>query len=295
MISEAAKETMAALAANRARLAQTSVSLAERRASFEARAALAPAPDDVNVESVAIAGVACDLLTPPDADDAPFLLYLHGGAYCIGSPRSHRELAGRIARAAGLRAVLPDYSLAPEHPFPAALEDVSAVYDAMPSLFGDIVAVAGDSAGGGLALALLLAARGRGSRLPAAAALISPWTDLTQSGVSIVERAALDPFLSPQGLEQSAVAYAGAAPRDDPLISPLFATLYGLPPLLIEVGSHEILFDDATRIAARAKAASVESNLVIADGLFHVYHGFPALPEAREGTTRIGSFLARFL
>ncbi|MEQ8177473.1 MAG: alpha/beta hydrolase [Amphiplicatus sp.] len=295
MISEAAKETIAALAMNRAILSQTPVSLAQRRASFEARAALAPAPDDVNVESVVIAGVACDLLTPPGSDDAPFLLYLHGGAYCIGSPRSHRELAGRISRAAGLRAVLPDYRLAPEHPFPAALEDALAVYDAMPGLFGDIAAVAGDSAGGGLALALLVAARDRGSRLPASAALISPWTDLTLSGVSIAERAALDPFLSPQGLEQSAVSYAGAARRDDPLMSPLFATLYGLPPLLIEVGSHEILLDDSARLAARAKAAGVESDLVIADGLFHVYHGFPALPEAREGTARIGAFLARFL
>jgi len=165
----------------------------------------------------------------------------------------------------------------------------------MPNLFGDIAAVAGDSAGGGLALALLVAARDQSSRLPASAALISPWTDLTQSGASIVERAALDPFLSPQGLEQSAVSYAGAARRDDPLISPLFATFYGLPPLLIEVGSHEILFDDAARLAARAKAAGVETDLVIAEGLFHVYHGFPALPEAREGTARIGSFLARFL
>ncbi len=291
MISAAAKEAAAALAADRAILAQTPVSLAERRARFEARASLAPAPADIAVESLSIAGVSCERLTPPGADQAPFLLYLHGGAYCLGSPRSHRELAGRIARTAGLRAVLPDYRLAPEHPFPAALEDALAVYEAMQRHVGRAVAIAGDSAGGGLALALLIAARDKGLRLPNAAAVISPWTDLTLSGDSIAARAALDPFLSLQGIEQSALAYAGAG-RSDPLVSPLFAALHGLPPLLIEVGSNEILFDDAARFAARAKAAGVEIQLAVAGGLFHVYHGFPSLPEAREGTDRIGRFLA---
>ncbi|HOP18542.1 MAG TPA: alpha/beta hydrolase [Parvularculaceae bacterium] len=283
------------LRADRARLKNQPLELSERRRQFEERASLTPLAEDVSVSPSILGGVACETLTPDGAGEAPTLLYLHGGAYCLGSPKSHRELAGRLARAAGLRAVTPDYRLAPENPFPAALDDALSVYAAIAEETGaPPAAVCGDSAGGGLALALLLAARDRGLALPKCAAVISPWTDLTLSGESINARSKLDPFLAPDSLERSAAAYAAGRRLDDPLISPLFADLSVLPPLLIEVGSHEILFDDAARFTARAITAGVDARINVADSLFHVYHGFPMLPEAHEGTTRMASFLQQF-
>lgn len=295
MTSPAASEIMAMLRADRAANSQTPLALAVRRSRFEERARLVPIPATLSVIPRDFGGVRCDVLTPPGASEAPTMLYLHGGAYCLGSPRSHRELIGRIAHAAGMKAVAPDYRLAPEHPFPAALDDAMSVYGAiLESTGAPPTALAGDSAGGGLALALLVALRDRKLPAPRAAAVISPWTDLTLSGASMIQRASLDPYLSPDSLEKSAAAYAGDTSRRDPLISPLFANLAGLPPLLVEVGSLEILFDDAARFVDRARAAGCDARLVVGDQLFHVYHGFPTLPEARDGTDRVGRFLARF-
>jgi acetyl esterase/lipase len=219
MISKAAFDAIETLRADRSAIARAPLTLGERRERFEARAKLLPIPADLAISSATIAGVACDGLTPPGAKEMATLLYIHGGGYCLGSPRSHRELAGRIARAAGMKAILPDYRLAPMHPFPAALDDALSVYASILEETGaPPAAICGDSAGGGLALALLVAARDERFPLPRAAAAISPWTDLTLSGASMAERAELDPYLSPGNLEQAAAAYSGGRYRGHPLI-----------------------------------------------------------------------------
>jgi phosphinothricin tripeptide acetyl hydrolase len=224
------------------------------------------------------------------------VLYLHGGGYVIGSPRSHRHLAAAIAGAAAARALLLDYRLAPEHPYPAALEDATAAYRWLlaQGIAPGRVVIAGDSAGGGLTVATLLALREAGVPLPAAGVCISPWVDLTCGGSSYVSKADADPIVQRAGVEQMARAYLGSTAPREPLASPLFADLRGLPPLLIHVGSEEVLLDDSVQLAERARAAGVDTTLEVYERMIHVWHWFlPMLDEAQTAVEAIGRFARR--
>jgi len=246
------------------------------------------------VERVNVPAAPAEWLRPPSAAPGRVVLYLHGGGYVIGSPRSHRHLAAAIAGAAGASALLLDYRLAPEHPFPAAVEDATAAYRWLleQAVAPEHIVIAGDSAGGGLTVATLLALREARVPLPAGGVCISPWVDLTCSGVSYATKADADPIVRRSGVEEMARAYLGATPPRTPLASPLFADLRGLPPLLIHVGSDEVLLDDAVQLAERAKAAGVDATLEVYDRMIHVWHWFlPMLDEAQTAVEAIGRFV----
>ncbi len=265
----------------------------ERRDRLDGLANIFPLPGDVARMEIELGGVPAVRLEPPEAGD-DVLLYLHGGGYGGGSARSHSELAARLARAAGATAVLPEYRLAPEHPFPAALDDaVASCRTLTRELDGDAsrLLAAGDSAGGGLAVAMCCVLREAGEPLPRAISLLSPWLDLTCTSPSWDERFEGDPVLD-HSLREAAERYLGGADPRDPLCSPLFADLAGLPPILIQVGTHEILYDDAVSFAEEASRAGVEVELEIGHDLIHVWPIFPITPEAVASTARIGRFFA---
>jgi phosphinothricin tripeptide acetyl hydrolase len=271
-----------------------SLTTAERRAQYERAEKVFPTPPDVKVERVNVPAAPAEWLRPPSAVPGRVVLYLHGGGYVIGSPRSHRHLAAAIAGAAGASALLLDYRLAPEHPFPAAVEDATAAYRWLldQAIAPEHIVIAGDSAGGGLTVATVLALREARVPLPAGGVCISPWVDLTCSGASYATKAAADPIVRRAGVEEMARAYLGATPPRTPLASPLFADLRGLPPLLIHVGSDEVLLDDAVQLAERAKAAGVDATLEISDRMIHVWHWFlPMLDEAQTAVEAIGRFV----
>ena len=264
-------------------------------------AAAGRSPRGTDVQEVDAAGVPGEWVRCGEVDPDRRLLYLHGGEYVTGSRVSHRALAARISRAAGVAVLLIDYRLAPEHPHPAAVEDAVAAFGFM-SESGPVGPgparrrfVGGDSAGGGLTLATLLAARDARMRLPDAAIALSPWTDLAMTGESFSSRAAVDPMITPDFMHPCAALYLGATEARHPLASPLYADLRELPPLLMHVGDEEVLLDDTTRFAQRARAAGVEVNLEIWPEMFHVFHAFAsALPEGREAIAKIGDFLGRW-
>jgi acetyl esterase/lipase len=227
------------------------------------------------------------------------LLYLHGGGYCVGSVVSHRAMASKLAVAAGLRALIIDYRLGPEHRFPAAIDDAVTAYRWLigKGVAPGRIAVAGDSAGGGLTLATVLALREAGDDLPGAAACISPWTDLTMSGPSIDANPGTDPMLDRARLQVYADWYLGpdADPRD-PLASPQFADLSGLPPVVVHAADEEVLVDDARRVAEAIAAAGGTVDHRTWPGTFHVFHATAGLtPEADEAVAAMGAFLAEHL
>ena len=273
-----------------------SLSTAERRAQYERAEKVFPTPPEVKVERVNAPTAPAEWLRPPSAAPGRVVLYLHGGGYVIGSPRSHRHLAAAIASAASASALLLDYRLAPEHPYPAAVEDATAAYRWLldQAIAPGHIVIAGDSAGGGLTVAALLALREARVPLPAAGVCISPWVDLTCGGASYATKADADPIVRRAGVEQMAQAYLGATPPRTPLASPLFADLRGLPPLLIHVGTDEVLLDDAVQLADRAKAAGVDATLEVYDHMIHVWHWFlPMLDEAQTAVDGIGRFVRR--
>jgi len=270
------------------------LTIAERRAQYERAERIFPTPPDVKVETVTAHERPAEWLTPPRARPDAVVLYLHGGGYVIGSPRSHRHLAAAIAGAAGTRALLLDYRLAPEHPFPAALEDAVAAYEWVLSrgIAPGQVVIAGDSAGGGLTVATLLALRERGLPRPAGGVCISPWVDLTNSAPSYTSKAAVDPIVTQEGIGLMTRAYIGTGDPKQPLVSPLYADLRSLPPLLIHVGSDEVLLDDAVGLAERARAAGVDVKLEEWPAMIHVWHWFlPMLDEAERAIAGIGVFV----
>jgi acetyl esterase/lipase len=224
------------------------------------------------------------------------LLYLHGGGYYFCSPKSHRSLVFPLAVHTGARTFSLDYRLAPEHPFPAALDDALAAYrqlvkDGTPP---ESIVVAGDSAGGGLALALLVALRDAGDALPAAGLLFSPWTDLAATGATLISNDGLDPMFRGAAIARAARFYLGATSPTHPYASPLYADLTGLPPLLIQVGSTEVLLDDARRVAERARAVQVEVDFEIWPKMPHVWQLFvPFIPEGRAALERAAAFACR--
>jgi monoterpene epsilon-lactone hydrolase len=271
-----------------------SLPLAERRTRYDRAKHLFPLPAGVAVAAVDAGGVAAERIAVPASRAGRMVLYLHGGGYVMGSTDSHRHLAAAIAEAAQASVLLPAYRLAPEHPFPAALDDALAAYrwlldggQAPTSLV-----IAGDSAGGGLAVATLLAARDRGLPLPAGAALISPWVDLSCSLVSLETLAARDPIVKKGSLAECARDYLVGRDLRSPLASPLYGDLRGLPPLLIQVGSEEVLLDDARELDRRAGEQGVRTTLEIWPEMIHVWHWFAAqLREGRDAIAKLGDFV----
>jgi len=231
----------------------------------------------------------------PEARNDRGVLYLHGGGYVLGSLDTHAELMARIAASCRAPVLGVDYRLAPESPFPAAVDDAVTSYERLidQGIKPESIVLAGDSAGGGLALACMLALKAADKPLPAGAMLLSPWSDLTATGESIKTRAKVDPMISPELLQPMADTYIGGADAANPLISPLFGELAGLPPLLIQVGDYEILLDDSTRLAAAAKTAGVSVELEIFDGGFHVFQNQPHLPESAQALASMGKFFDR--
>jgi monoterpene epsilon-lactone hydrolase len=272
--------------------------ISERRAMIDGVAQIFPLPDDVAVGEVEAGGVPARWFEPAGCRPERVLFYLHGGGYETGSSVSHGELAARLARTFGGRALVPDYRLAPEHPFPAAVEDAMAAYHwllGVPDVEPDAVVLAGDSAGGGLSASLLVARRDGRHPLPCAAALLSPWADLTVSGDTIATNIDTDPFIPPGVLEGMAERYVGDADPKDPLASPLYADLTGLPPLLILVSTIEALRSDGEGLAAAAEAAGVPVTLQVDEGLPHVWPILARTPEAAASTELVGAFFRSHL
>jgi epsilon-lactone hydrolase len=270
-------------------------SVDEFRARVEALLAPYPAPPGTRVEPVEAGGVPGELVRGPGpVRDDRVLLWLHGGTYVGGSSASHRGLAARLSAAARCAVLTLDYRRAPEHPFPAAVDDARAALDHLVGRHGaGHVAVGGDSAGSALAIAACLA-RPPEWQPPAGLVLVSPWTDLAFTGPSFTAAEAADPWMSGPRLRRSAGMYLGTADPKDPRASPLHADLRGLPPMLVQVGGDEILLDDAARLADRARAAGVAVDLEVAPGMWHVWHLFaPRLPEGTAAIDAAGTWLRR--
>lgn len=270
--------------------------VAEQRVIFHDMVSAAPVPGDVSVQHGELGGVPVVTVETPGADPSVAVLYFHGGGYALGSAADSVGLAADVSRRVGARVISADYRLAPEHPFPAALDDAVAAYRA---LLGDGVpsakiAVVGESAGGGLAAATLVALREAGLPQPSSAAVFSPWADLTVSGASASGKAGVDPALTPRALRTRARDYLGERDAATPLASPVFADLAGLPPLLIQVGSHEILLDDAVRLASRAADHDVPVELQVWPEVPHVFQGFAALlDDADRALLAAAAFIKR--
>lgn len=270
--------------------------LAEQRAWQEKNSRFSRLPAHVCRHPISADGVAAEWIEPDNPKQA-VLLYLHGGAYALGLTNTHREFIARLALATQMRALIVCYRLAPEHPFPAALEDVITAYRWLlsQSYTPNQIVMIGDSAGGGLALATLLSLRDAGELLPAGAVCISPWTDLTLTSQSIHSKGQIDPILDYEILKQYAYFYGGQQDLTSPLISPLYADLQGLPPLLIQVGTDEILLDDARQCAAKARQAGVDVTLEIWEGMFHVFQAIPFLPESKAALGHIADYVCQRL
>ena len=265
-----------------------------RRRALGLLSRASPVPGGVFVARQARAGVLGELVAPEGRTGRARVLYLHGGAYEAGSAATHRHVVAALALRSGQALFAADYRLAPEHPAPAALEDALAVYEAMASDVDGPLALAGDSAGGGLAVALAVALRDRGLPAPSRIALISPWLDLTLSGASLAENEATDALLPAAHLPRAADGYARRLGAESPVCSPIRADLSGLPPLLIHVGGAEVLLSDSLAMAERAEAAGVEVELRVFDGLWHDFHVHAGmLAEADEALDELGGFLAR--
>lgn len=273
------------------------MSVAQMRSDWDA--AFGGSTAAVTCERVSAGGVEGEWISPADAPLDKAILYFHGGGFRIGSVASHRDLIAQIAVASGCRVLAINYRLAPEHRFPAALDDALAAYGWMlgQGLTPGNVAFAGDSAGGNLVLAAMLALRERGLPLPIAAALMSPWTDLAATGTSYVTRAEVDPIHQrPMILALAKNYLGGQGDPCDPLVSPLYADLAGLPPLLIQVGDRETVLDDSVMFADLARAAGVDVHLEVWDGMIHVFQMFGAeLPEAHRAIASIAGFLNQHL
>ena len=268
------------------------LTVTERRAAAESVAS--PPPRGTIVTPVDAGGVPAEWVVAPSAGGDRVVFYLHGGAYQIGSPATLRHMIALVSDAASARVLSVDYRLAPEHPFPAAVEDAVAAYRWLLADGTDpgAVAFAGDSAGGGLALGTLVALRDAGDPMPAAVVVLSPWTDLALTGESLRTRAAVDVMIKPDGMAKTVDTYlAGQDPRH-PYASPLYADRRGLPPMLIHVGDAEVILDDSTRFAARARDHGVQVTIEVWDEMPHVWHAFAGLlPEADQAIERVGSWL----
>lgn len=271
-------------------------SLEDMRKGIDAMGDMAPRASDVGSEVVDAGGVPAEWFSPDAADQDRAVMYVHGGGYVMGSVQSHRILLEYLARAVGCRVLALNYRLAPEAPFPAPVDDAVAAYRWLlaQGIAPNKIAIAGDSAGGGLTVATLVALRDAGEALPACGVPISPWVDMEGTGDSMQTRAAVDPMVQKEALLQIAGTYLNGADPKSPLASPLHADLSGLPPLLIQVGDAETLLDDSTRLEPKLKAAGVDVTLEVWDEMIHVWHLFaPMLDKAQEAINRIGEFVKK--
>ncbi|WP_373353644.1 alpha/beta hydrolase [Pseudoroseicyclus sp. CXY001] len=314
-------EALAEIGRLRARSEAPAATLDEARAAWAAEAAAEPLPEGTQISAETIGGIACERVTAPGvappagaqeaaewaalgalSGGAPgamppgnigLIVLLHGGGYVSGSPVTHRKLAAHLSAASRLPVIVPDYRLAPEHPFPAGLDDAHAVWQALTGggLGPERIVLCGDSAGGGLALALMLRLKAEGAAQPAGAALLSPWTDLLSRGDSFESNRDSDPSMTRQSLMEAAAHYTGEADPLDPLLSPVEAELGGLPPLLVHVGGNEIMLSDSLALVRKAETAGVSTTLTLWDGLWHVHqHALPQVPEAAAAVAEIAAF-----
>ena len=252
----------------------------------------------VHVDRDVVHGFKAEWLVPKRAPEGKLLLYLHGGAYIMGSCATHRQLVSYMARAAGVRTLLPEYRLAPEHPFPAAVDDAVGLYRALlaDGYAAEDIVIAGDSAGGGLTMAMLLSLRDADDPLPAAACLLSPWLDLAATGESMITQADQDPWFNPEDMCVVASYYCEQDQLRQPLVSPVYADLSGLPPIYIQVGADEILLSDSTRAAEQIKAAGGEVVIEIWPGMWHVFQLFVCqMPESRAAIAKLGAYIRKVL
>ena len=264
------------------------------RERFDGIARLLPAPDDARCDSVEAGGVPAEMVSAPNASASHTVLYLHGGGYVVGSPSTHRNLGYNLSAASGFSVLLLDYRLAPEAPYPAQVEDAVAAYRWLLSegFSAENIAIAGDSAGGGLAVATLVALKEGGHPLPRCAVCMSPWVDMESLGASMETKAALDPMVQRENLLSYADMFLNGADPRSPLAAPHYADLSNLPPTLIQVGTSETLLDDSIRLAEKAQAAGTAVTLEQWDNMIHVWQLFaPMLSEGGEAIAAAGAFL----
>lgn len=282
------------MAAKASQTAGTDIETA--RQGLETLSALTPIAQDINVKKTSMDGIHAEWVIAPNAVDDRVFLYLHGGAYIMGSCNTHRYLASKLSKSTGARVLVPEYRLAPENPFPAAIEDAVKVYRWLLSsgVSPESIIIGGDSAGGGLTLATLLSLRDENEAMPALAVLLSPWTDMEGTGESMETRADVDPWLSPGASRATPVIYIRDLDPRHPLVSPIYADLSGLPSMLVHVGSDEILLGDSARLVDRARAAGVEVTFKVWDEMWHVFQTF-AIPEGQQAIDEIGEFVLKHL
>jgi acetyl esterase/lipase len=298
MSSLRAKIVRTATGAYFAKIDARKADVQEMRRKWHAFSNILGTAKGVNIQTAEVAGLHSEWLAPDDACNDKLILYLHGGAYIMGNCATHRQMVSYIAKAASVRTLLPEYRLAPEHAFPAAIDDAVRLYRSLlaDGYLPDDIVIMGDSAGGGLTMATLLSLRDAREPLPAAACLISPWLDLTASGESMSSRAHKDPWFKPADMPVVTSYYC----RDDqlrhPLVSPVFADLDGLPPLYIQVGSDEILLSDSTRAADKVRATGGDVEIEIWPGMWHVFQVFVhQVPESRQAVRKLGEYVRKSL
>ena len=288
------KELDTVLEMIRVRSAEVRKTTDDDRLSYERIMSTLPLDDDIETERVGVNGIPAEWIIAPESQENQVILYLHGGGYLFGSARTHRVMLAHMARAAKARVLALDYRLAPEIPFPAPVEDSVSAYRWLlaEGISAKKMVIGGDSAGGGLAVAALVALRAVGEPMPAAGVCISAWTDMESTGQSHTTNAESDPSVSKERLLKIAKVYLDGKEPTAPLASPIHADLTGLPPLLLQVGSIEVLLDDSTLLKSRAKAAGVSVEMEVWDDMPHVWHHYaPILPEARKAIGRIGEFV----
>jgi len=268
----------------------------EQRKALEGFAKLSLLPQKTKVESFKIGSLPAEWISVGNTMEDSVILHVHGGAYNMGSLNTHRDLGARISKASGARTLLIDYNLAPENKYPAAVEDIVKAYRWLINnrFSQQNIVIAGDSSGGGLAIAALVMLRDSGEPLPAAAVCLSPWTDLEGRGESIKTHINTDPFLTPEWLQFMAKNYIADNDPRNPFISPIYADLSNLPPILIQVGSDEILLSDSIRLTERARESGVDTTLDIWENMWHVWHFFAGqMPEGKRALNDVGKFIRK--
>ncbi len=292
-------DNVLAMLAERAAARPADLSVEDQRAGFDTAADMMPLPEEPHeISEETLGGVPARKFVPQNAPADKAILYFHGGGYVFGSSLSHRHLIARLAVDAGVTIWGLDYRLAPEHPHPAALEDALSAYRALleSGLAGSDIVVAGDSAGGGLAQALILKLRNDDVALPAGSVLLSPWVDLTISAESYTTRKDSDPMVTHQQISELAALYCEPSRNKSPLVSPLFADMKGFPPLYIQVGDHEVLLDDSRQLLAKAQADGVSAALDIYPELFHVFQYYwPMLTQGRDALAKAADEIGKML
>ena len=275
---------------------QAYTTVEEFRVWYERFTAQFELPEDAVFEQVGAGGVSAEWISTPGASEDRVVMYLHGGGYIIGSMRTHRSPLSYLSRVSNARVLGLNYRLAPEHPFPAAVEDSVAAYRWLlaEGVSPRRIVIGGDSCGGGLAIATLVALKYFGDPLPAAGISHSGWTDLANTGDTFSTKSEADPLIDKEMVDNMAAAYLGDRSRATPLASPYYADLRGLPPLLVQVGTAEVLLDDSLRFAERAKEAGVDVTLEVWDDMPHVWQAFVSfLPEAGQALDHCGQFVRK--